>query len=247
LKIALAISRTFFAYQKGRLLDHLCNCLAAQYLPLPWSELTPHRDVQDTSCEGWKLLLDLVEAAAKDNREIFAPRREIPDKLWGDVVTLPPSIAKLTSVKHLMLYGSNLVRIPPEIAGMTALEEFTPYPSPRLHYFPYEITRCPSLKRSTVSTRQLYGNLSYRPPFPRLPWELPVDTRERCSVCDGPFSSAGPLPRWLSLRVATDVLPLIVYACSESCILRLPEGARGYVAKPHWGGLALEQAPKLLK
>jgi hypothetical protein len=44
-----------------------------------------------------------------------------------EIVTLPPTIAKLTAVKHLMLHGSNLVRIPPEIGVMTSLEEFTPY------------------------------------------------------------------------------------------------------------------------
>jgi hypothetical protein len=41
---------------------------------------------------------------------------------------LPPAIAKLTEVKHLVLYGTNLVRIPPEIGAMSALEVFAPYP-----------------------------------------------------------------------------------------------------------------------
>ncbi|MER7694405.1 hypothetical protein [Streptomyces sp. NPDC097610] len=40
-----------------------------------------------------------------------------------------------------MLYGSDLVRISPEIGTMTSLEEFTPYTSYRLHWFPYKITR----------------------------------------------------------------------------------------------------------
>ena len=65
-----------------------------------------------------------------------------------------------------MLYGSNLVRIPAEIGAMTSLEEFTPYTSYRLHWFPYELTRCPRLVRSTVSSSALYGNFKYRPPFP---------------------------------------------------------------------------------
>ena len=75
---------------------------------------------------------------------------------------------RLTAVKHLVLYGSNLVRIPPEIGAMSSLEEFTPYTSYRLHWFPYEITRCRKLSRSTVSTRALFGNYKLRPPFPRL-------------------------------------------------------------------------------
>ena len=56
------------------------------------------------------------------------------------------------------LYGSGLVRIPPEVGEMTALEDFDPYTSYRLHWFPFEITRCPKLKDSRVSTRALYGN-----------------------------------------------------------------------------------------
>jgi hypothetical protein len=51
---------------------------------------------------------------------------------------------------------------------MTGLEVFTPYMSYRLHWFPYEITRCPALRDSTVSTRALYGNHKLRPPFRKL-------------------------------------------------------------------------------
>src|SRR4029450_7239360 len=68
----------------------------------------------------------------------------------------------------LNLYGSSLVRIPPEIGEMESLKEFVPYPSYRLHWFPYEITRCTKLRNSTVSTRALYGNFKFPPAFPRL-------------------------------------------------------------------------------
>src|SRR4051794_934109 len=88
---------------------------------------------------------------------------------YNQIVVLPPTIAKLKSVKVLSLYRSNLVRIPPEIGEMTSLEEFDPYTSYRLHWLPYEITRCQNLKRSRVSPRALFGNYKYRPPFPRLP------------------------------------------------------------------------------
>ena len=54
----------------------------------------------------------------------------------ADLVTLPPTIAKLTRVRHLLLYGSPLVRIPPEIGAMTSLEVFEPYTSYSLHWFP---------------------------------------------------------------------------------------------------------------
>ncbi|WP_257581710.1 hypothetical protein [Streptomyces sp. TLI_146] len=30
---------------------------------------------------------------------------------------------------------------------------------------------------------------------------------------------------WISLRVATDVLPLLVNACSSGCVAALPSGA----------------------
>jgi hypothetical protein len=48
------------------------------------------------------------------------------------------------------------------------LEVFEPYTSYSLHLFPYELTRCANLRDSTVSTRALYGNFNFRPPFPRL-------------------------------------------------------------------------------
>ena len=89
------------------------------------------------------------------------PKYEMPRSFWNQIVTLPPSIAKLTRVKHLRLYGSNLVALPPEIGQMTNLEVFTPYTSRRLHWFPYEITRCTALRASTVSTRHLYGNFHF--------------------------------------------------------------------------------------
>jgi hypothetical protein len=41
---------------------------------------------------------------------------------------------------------------------------------------------------------------------------------------------------WISLRVATDVLPLLVNACSRGCVEALPTPPDGYVATPHRGG-----------
>jgi hypothetical protein len=141
-----------------------------------------------------------------------------------------------------MIYGSNLVRIPPEIGEMTSLEEFTPYTSYRLHWFPYEITRCKNLGESTVSTRALYGNYKNRAPFPRLwPVERRTAAKRPCSVCGQTFTDAGAHRVWISLRVATDVLPLLVNACSEECVRQLPKPAEGYVPFPHKGGLAVQQ------
>src|SRR3982750_4636874 len=105
-------------------------------------------------------------------------------------------------VKHLVLYGTNLVRIPAEIAAMTKLKVFQPYTSHRLHWYSYELIRCARLRDSTVSTRVLYGNFKFRPPFPNL---RPVTTAAEvdfgrldaavwgtdavrtCSVCNDPI------------------------------------------------------------
>jgi hypothetical protein len=201
-----------------------------------------HTDTQDTTCEAWQMLLALIDEAADDGREEFAPGAEIPRELWRQIVTLPPSLAKLGSVKRLNLYGSNLVMVPPEIGELKNLEDFRPYTSRRLHWFPFEITRCTRLVDSTVSTRNIYGNFKYRTPFPQLPAELPSgSTPKRCSVCNSPLPRSGALQVWISLRVATDVLPLLVHSCSEECIRALPTPSERYVDHPHQGGPELVQ------
>jgi len=155
-------------------------------------------------------------------------------------------------VKHLVLYRSNLVRLPAEIGAMASLEVFEPYTSHRLHWFPYELTRCLNLRDSTVSTRSVFGNFKYRPPFPVLrPGPLPAgdldpgiwgaDSISSCSVCGGPVTAGGVRQAWLSLKVATDVLPLLVNACSETCIEALPPGADRHVLVPHSGGREVVQ------
>jgi hypothetical protein len=217
-----------------------CDC---GYDPSP--VLRFHTDTQDTDSEAWQQLLALIDEAAEDGREVFAPGAEMPEELWGQIVTLPASIARLSAVKQLNIYGSNLIMVPPEIGEMTNLEDFRPYVSRRLHWFPYEITRCPKLVDSTVSTRNIYGNFKLRTPFPQLPAELPKgSTPDCCSVCDGPLPASGAIQAWISLLVATDVLPLLVHSCSEECIRGLPrpEGYKyQYVNHPHQGGPELVQ------
>ncbi len=219
-----------------------------------------HPEVQDTRCSGWIRLLELVDEAAADGREELAPLREMSAEERRGIVTLPASISKLTAVKRLVLYGSDLVRLPPEIGAMTSLEKLTPYTSYGLHWFPYEITRCPRLKDSTVSTRALYGNDKYRAPFPALlppgadaraepgrgpsyPSVRGADAIHTCSVCDGPVEEASLIQLWISLRVATDVLPLLVNACSVACVQALPPAADGYVRGVHQGGRRVRQPP----
>ncbi|MFJ5886183.1 hypothetical protein [Kitasatospora cineracea] len=213
-----------------------------------------HGERQDVSAPGWLRLSELVAEAAADGREEFAPLEELTGEQRRQVVTLPAGIGALTRVRHLRLYGSDLVRIPPDIRGMRSLEEFTPYTSYRLHWFPYELARLPLLRRSTVSTRALYGNPKTRLPFPVLaepgaagpgalglgaldPAVWGAESVGACSVCDGPVAGvAGLRQAWISLRTSgADVLPLLVNACSSGCLDALPSPAAGCLPGPHRG------------
>ena len=218
-----------------------CHCLTPQDDDSEWSELHIHLEEQDTECSGWQRLNELIDEAARDKRSEFSPGPEMTPEQWAQITILPPSIAKLKAVRHFILYGSSLVRIPPEIGEMESLEQFTPYTSYRLHWFPYEIRRCYHLTQSTISTRALYGNYKYRPPFPRLPQVNATYLPERCSVCNTLFQNTTPKQRWISLPIGSDVVPLLVHACSDRCVLNLPSPSEDYVQHPHTGGLGLEQ------
>ncbi|MFJ8916345.1 leucine-rich repeat domain-containing protein [Amycolatopsis sp. NPDC102389] len=209
-----------------------------------------HEDIQDHEAEGWQHLLALIDEAAADGRTEFVPFREMSAAERRQIITLPPTIAKLTAVTHLVLYGTNLVRLPPEIGAMTNLEVFEPYTSHRLHWYPYELTRCRGVIDSTVSTRVLYGNFKFRPPFPALrstsradqvdfaeldPGVWGTTAVRTCSVCDTPVDQELHQV-WISRRVGTDVLPLLVNACSANCVASLPKPEQGYVPTPHTGG-----------
>jgi hypothetical protein len=216
---------------------------------MPGREVRLHTEVQDTSIDAWKRLIEAIEDAAVRKVEEFVPSRILGPEAWNSIVALPASIGKLTSVKKLVLYGSSLVRIPPEIGQMESLEELHPYTSYRLHWYPYEITRCKRLTESRVSTRALYGNYKHRSPFPNLRDEanreaLALSRPIACSVCRRTFDADRISVRWISLRVATDVLPLLVYACSGECFKTLPTPPENYVDRSHSGGRSLEQPPR---
>jgi hypothetical protein len=214
-----------------------CECVRRGQYP---DGVEFHSEQQDMTAPGWLHLLELIDAAAEDGRRVFKPFVELSAAERRQVSTLPPTIAKLTEVEHLTIYGTNLVRIPPEIGAMTALRVFEPYTSYRLHWFPYELTRCARLVGSTVSTRALYGNYRYRPPFPALGGSADAEATGTCSVCAGPINGR-PHQVWISLRVATDVLPLLVNACSAACVAALPKPPRAYLPHPHTGGQDLVQ------
>jgi hypothetical protein len=235
-----------------------CGCFE-QHRTGPQPTVSFHPERQDTSAPGWRRLLALIEEAVADGREVFKPLVELTAEERRQIITLPPTVARLKAVRHLVLYGSNLVRVPPEIAGMESLEEFSPYTSHRLHWFPYELTRCSRLRHSTVSTRSVYGNYKLRPQFPLLPKPEPraaeVDAGQldpgtwgaeairSCSVCDKVMPPSGPHQVWISLSVATDVLPLLVNACSPACVEALPQPPPHYLPTPHRGGPDITQPP----
>jgi len=224
-----------------------CDCFETCHANMKWhSEVKVHPDTQDRSSRAWENLQVLIKEAANDQREVFDPSKELGSDDWSSIETLPAEISTLKHVKHLRVPGSSLTWIPPEIGDMEALEEFTPYTSYRLHWFPYEITKCRNLKKSTISTRALYGNYKYRLPFPHLS-ASPVSLykeRARCSVCDSSTEKDDLSQVWLSMNVATDVVPLLAHTCSPECLQQLPDGADGYIKQPHQGGLGLEQPEK---
>ncbi len=220
-----------------------CNCLVLQVEFNEPRDSTLHAEIQDINSDASKSLEAYIQKVHAEGGDELNPIAGIGPEQWSQIRVLPPSIGKLQSVRYLALYGSHLVRIPPEIGDMTNLEEFDPYTSYCLHWFPYEITRCKKLTRSRVSTRALYGNYKYRPPFPCLPSNSLELTPASCSVCRGPLTKVGAYQVWISLLVATDVLPLLVHACSRDCVQNLPRPAEGYVPEPHPGGWALKQPP----
>jgi hypothetical protein len=223
-----------------------CRCVGYSKRTRPVA-VAFHGERQDTTSSGWLRMLELIDEAAADGREVFRPLVEMTAGQRRDLITLPRSIGRLTKVRHLVLYGSNLVRIPPEIGLMSGLERFDPYTSYRLHWFPYELTRCTRLVDSTVSTRALYGNFKHRPPFPALrevthgdltdldPYLHGTEGVRTCSVCDRPIGDE-LRQVWISRGAGTDVWPLLVNACSRACVDALPAPARNHVPTPHRGG-----------
>lgn len=229
-------------YVDDDLLDRIYEELEAggQY---PWPEQILHLTPQNTNQPAWIKLLALIEQAISEQWENFALGEHFSREERETIITLPPSIAQLKSVRKLNVYGSSLLYLPPQIGEMENLEEFIPYTSYGLHWFPFEITKCRKLRHSTVSTRALYGNCKYRPPFPAINSPETVDALRpsRCSVCESPLN--GHIENvWHSLPVGTDILPLLVHACSRKCIDTLPDAPETYIKRPHHGGLSQKQA-----
>lgn len=200
-------------------------------------------NVQDRNSVAWKRLCDYVDRIAAEGNEEFAPLEELGPELFSQIYTLPETIANLKKIKKVWLYGSNLKRIPPEIGEMESLEYFDPYTSYDLHWFPYEIINCKKLNDSRVSTRVLYGNFKNRMGFPKLthnPVRYEGNT-VKCSICKKDMSWLDTNQVWVSLRVGTDVLPLLANVCSSICEAAIPAPPKDYIPHPHKGGSDLKQ------
>jgi len=200
-------------------------------------------EVQDRTSDGWKALCRYIDELAESGAEEFSPLEALGPELYSGIFALPESIAKLKRVTKVWLYRSKLKRIPPEIGEMTALTHLDVYTSYDLQWFPYELTRCRNLVGSRVSTRALYGNYKLRLHFPWLkgnPVRYHGDLL-KCSVCGSEISYDKTWQLWISLKVGTDVLPLLVNSCSRQCTLSLPTPPSNYVQEPHQGGTSVAQ------
>lgn len=195
---------------------------------------------QDQNSEAWQKLCEYIDFVVKEEIEIFEPRKALDDELFSEIQTLPKSISKLKrQVKKIYLYGSNLRQIPPEIGEMESLENFDPYTSYNLKWFPYEIIQCKNLKNSTVSTRALYGNFKTKLKFPDLTLETVkyFDTETvKCSICKKEMDYSETDQYWISMVIGTDILPLLVNTCSKECKSQIPEPYSNYFPIPHKGG-----------
>ena len=200
-------------------------------------------NVQDRESVAWYSLCDYIELVAAKSIEEFTPLEALGSELFSQIHTLPETISKLKKVKKVCLYGSKLKRIPPEIGEMESLEYFDPYTSYDLHWFPFEITKCKKLIDSRVSTRALFGNYKNRMRFPLLAHNPVryIGEKVKCSVCNNEISYDETNQLWISLKVGTDILPLLVNLCSKKCETDLPKPPQGYIPYPHKGGADLIQ------
>lgn len=215
--------------------EMLCGCLEKTNKKGRPRPPILHRVEQDTNKMGWLALSQYIDDMITLKGKEFKPGLAMPWAQWSDVVTLPSSISKLTHVNKIELYSSNLYYFPPEIGQFQKLKHLGVYRNYNLHWMPYEVTRCKMLEDSVFSTRALYGNRNTRLPFPKLTKAMALYTPETCSVCDRAFEGFVE-PFWITLRVGTDHLPLLVHSCSADCTKSLPTPPKGFYQKPHKGG-----------
>lgn len=156
--------------------------------PLQWTEPGIHVDAPFSSKRAWEIACEIIDVAARQSLKELNLGREMDRGAYMALNPLPGTIGDLKNLRRLVLYGSNISSLPREIAGWVNLRLFEPYTSYRLHWYPFELTRCKNLKSSCVSTRALYGNYKLRPPFPdlsRSSWKW-LSGISCCSICNTP-------------------------------------------------------------
>lgn len=221
------------------------TCRASWNKDAPF-ELGLHTELQDTSSEGWRRLLDLMHEAMERADTTFRPFLDIPLELHPQIVTLPPEIGAWSELEELLLYASPLSYLPTELGRLPHLRKLTVYTSDPLHWLPYELTRCPALHNTSLSTRNVYGNHKNRAPFPGLTAPahqafLSHVCPETCSVCQARLDPERALHRWHARWVGTDIMPLLLHACSQTCVDAVPDGPD--LPRPHTGGAHQPQPP----
>jgi hypothetical protein len=195
-------------------------------------------DSQNRNSKAWIKLCEYVDRLAEEGGDEFSPSEELGIELIEEIFTLPRTIGKLTQVKKIWLYGSKLKMIPPEIGKMESLEYFDIYTSYDLHWLPYELTYCKNLIDSRISTRALYGNYKNRKDFPELV-NNPIRYYSEmidCSICKKQMNYEETIQYWITLKIGTDIVPMLVNVCSEDCRKNLPTPPDNYVKFPHKGG-----------
>jgi uncharacterized protein (TIGR02996 family) len=224
-----------------------------QCMPNPGDVSSPsyfHLEPQDRKSSGWMRLLELIDEAVADGRETFDASHGMTAKQIMEIRTLPESVAKLKKVRNFYFTNSYLIRLPAEIGEMTELEKLDLSHAARLHWFPYELTKCRKLKRLICQSTHLYG---YTGQFPSLDVGSDVSLGRKemetlhvngvdrkpdriCSLCFSTFEDRRRYRFWTTLRFAGEPLPFLVNSCSELCLARLPESPTTFPQRPHRGG-----------
>ena len=200
-----------------------------------WRNSPIHDDIQDTTS-------GCVEVGLRSDRDRHregADRARLPRRPGRDAAAFdrPVDDAAPTIPGRLYIGGASRARSSAGAHQARAVHLVQPA------LLPIRAPRAPQLRLSTVSTRALYGNVKFRPPFPLLaPRDEPMPPRP-CSMCDAMFEDRGRHRYWTSRRVASDVMPLLINACSAACLANALPPSEGYVAKPHRGGPNLQQPP----
>ena len=65
--------------------------------------------------------------------------------------------------------------------------------------------------------------------------------KAKCGICGKSHRDRHLDQYWISLKVANDILPLLVHICSDDCKKLLPKPPVGYAPGAHLGGPELLQ------